>query len=200
MGWLIALGALGLLAVMPLGVQAAYDSGGLTVNLVIGPTKVQVFPRKRAKKEKARPERKAPKPAQKAAGGSQKQKQGGSIHDFEGILRRILAFLGHFRRKLVIRNLKMKLIMAGSDPCDLAVNYGKTWAALGNVLPLLERIFRIRNRNIEVACDFCGEQTTVVAEIDIVISLGRLLSLVTVHGLHILSEFIKLKNLRKGGN
>ncbi len=199
MGWMIAVGALTLLAVMPLGIHLSYDIGGLVVNLIIGPVSVPLFPRENTKK-KTKPEKKISHPTTRASSGSKNQKKGGSICDFEGVLRQILAFLGHFRRKLLIKNLRMKLILAGGDPCDLAVNYGKSWAALGNVMPLLEQIFRIRNRDLEIACDFCGDKTTVVADIGIVISLGRLLSLVTVHGLRILSEFIKLKNLRKGGN
>ena len=66
-------------------------------------------------------------------------------------------------------------------------------------MPLLEQAFVIKKRDLEVACDFCGEQVTVFAHLDIVISIGRLLWIVAIYGIRILGEYLKLKNLRKGG-
>lgn len=56
-----------------------------------------------------------------------------------------LNFLGDFRRKLRVNRLELKLILAGGDPCDLAVNYGRAWTAVGNLMPQLERLFVIKN-------------------------------------------------------
>jgi hypothetical protein len=95
--------------------------------------------------------------------------------------------------------LELKLIMAADDPCDLAVNYGRAWAAVGNLLPQLERIFVIKKRDIEVECDFTASQTLVIARLDISITLGRLLSAVVVFAVRALIEFLKIKKKRKGG-
>ena len=110
-----------------------------------------------------------------------------------------LDLLGDFRRKLRIDNLYLRLILASADPCDLAVNYGKTWAAVGNLMPVLEKCFVIQKRDVQVQCDFTASETLVIARADITITLGRLVALVAVYGFRGLKEFLILRNKRKGG-
>ena len=53
MGFLITLGVIVLLAVLPLGVFIRYNSEGALVRIVLGPIKLTVFPLpKKQKKEK----------------------------------------------------------------------------------------------------------------------------------------------------
>lgn len=110
-----------------------------------------------------------------------------------------LNLLGDFRRKLRVNLLEAKIVLAGEDPCDLAVNYGRTWAAVGNFLPQLERVFVIKRRKIDIECDFAAAETLLTARLDITITLGRLLALAAVYGVRGLIEFLKLNNKRKGG-
>ena len=86
--------------------------------------------------------------------------------------------------------------MAGGDPCDLAINYGRAWTAIGNLMPRLERVMKIKKRDIAVDCDFMAEHTSVYARIDATISLGGLLYLVVRYGVRALKQFISMK---KGG-
>ena len=51
MGWLITLGILILLGMIPLGVSAVYDEDGVLVRIVVGPLKIQVFPASAKKKK-----------------------------------------------------------------------------------------------------------------------------------------------------
>jgi len=110
-----------------------------------------------------------------------------------------LGFLNGFRKKLRVDCLELKIVMAGGDPCDLAVNYGKAWAALGNLQPLLERVLVIKKRNIELECDFVAASTLVTARVDITMTLGRLLALVAVAAFRAVKEFLKIMKKRKGG-
>ena len=107
--------------------------------------------------------------------------------------------LGAFRRRLRLNLLELKLIMAADDPCDLAVNYGRAWAAVGNLLPQLEKVFVIKKRNIEVECDFQASQTRVIARLDLTITLGRILATVLIYGGKAGIEFMKINKKRKGG-
>ena len=95
--------------------------------------------------------------------------------------------------------MELKLILAGDDPCDLAVNYGKAWAALGNLMPQLERVFIIKKRDLEVECDFTADQTLVFARLDLTITLGRLLHLIVVYGIRLLRQYLSIVKTRKGG-
>ncbi len=202
MGWVIALGILILLAILPLGARVNYNSEGVVVKVIAGPLKLQVVPAK--KKDPLAPKKeKAPKPKKKKAAAAPKKEKpkekGGSITDFLPLVKIALELLDGFRRKIRINHLFVKLIMAADDPCDLAVNYGKTWAAIGNLWPQLERCFVIKKRNVEAECDFEASETVIIARADITITLGRLLGLVVYHGVRALIAFIKMKNLRKGG-
>ncbi len=216
MGWLIALGVLVLLAILPLGASVRYDSDGVLVRLIAGPVKITLFPRPKKKKPSRKTEQKkeqkenkktpasakqdSPAQTEKPGGKAQeKQKSGGSWTDFLPLVKVGLDMLGAFRRKLRVNVLELKLILAGDDPCDLAVNYGKAWAALGNLLPRLERMFVIQKRDLEVECDFTAHETLVIARLDLTITLGRLLALGVVYGIRALKEFLKIKKKRKGG-
>ena len=134
-GLLIALLALGLLWVMPIGVRLAYHEDGSYVGLKFGFLKVKLYPKpkkeEKSKKKSAKSETTQKKTTQKS--------HGGSLTEFVPIVNVVFDFLSDFRRKLWVQNLEFKLVLAGDDPCDLAVHYGEAWAALGNLFPLLEQ-------------------------------------------------------------
>ena len=201
-GWLIALAIIVLLAVLPLGVSVIYDSGGPLVRLILGPYKMVLFPKEKKDKpvkEKRKKEKKNKKTKTKKA-PAKKEKSGGSILDFFPLVDALLDFLGDFFcRKLRVNQLELNLILAGDDPCDLAVNYGRTWAALGNLVPVLERFFVIKKRDMQVQCDFTADKTTVYARLDLTITFGRLLSLGVRYGFRVLKELLRIVKLRKGG-
>ncbi|MBP3683981.1 MAG: DUF2953 domain-containing protein [Oscillospiraceae bacterium] len=217
MGWLITLGILLLLAVLPLGVRVRYAGEGLLVRLILGPVKFTVIPlpKKKPKANKriqqkqpgqsAQPtetkaaEKPLPQPPQPPPEKKEKKESGGSLLDFLPLVKTALDLLGDFRRKLRIDDLYLRLILGSSDPCDLAVNYGKVWAAVGNLMPQLDRLFVIKKRDVEVECDFTASETTVIARVDVTITLGRLLALVTVYGFRAVKEFLTIQKKRKGG-
>ncbi len=219
MGWLIALGVVALLAILPLGASVKYNADGPLVRVIAGPIRFTVYPRPK-KEKKSNPkaeEKKAKKEADKKAKKQEQQKskektasekntvplipkeKGGSLTDFLPLVKVVLDFLGDFRRKLRVKVLEVKLIMAGDDPCDLAVNYGRAWAALGNLLPQLERLFVIKKRDLQIECDFTASETLVIARLDLTITLGRLLALLAVLGWRAVREYLKINNKRKGG-
>ena len=199
------------LAVLPLGVRIRYNDAGFVLKVIAGPLRITVFPQKKKVKKKKTKTPKKEKNAVSSAQSSEnseeppqppntqpeKKEKGGSLTKFLPLVKLGLQFLGDFRRKLRLDNLYLRLILAGDDPCDLAVNYGRIWAAVGNLMPQLERLFVIKKRDIQVECDFTAAETTVVAHLDISITLGRLLVLVIFYGVRILFELLSMK--RKGG-
>lgn len=202
MGWLIALGILVLIAILPVGASVEYDSNGFRAAVIAGFIHIPVFPVKKKEKKAKKVKKKKPakpKETKKVEKSEPKQKKGGSLLDFLPVLDRVLDFLSAFRRKLRIKQLEMVLILGGGDPCDLAINYGRGWAALGNIEPLLDQVFVIKKRKLEVECDFLAETTTVIAKMDISITIGRIIALLVVWGLPIVWEFLKIINKRKGG-
>lgn len=198
MGWMIALGVLILIAIIPVGISAFYDEEGPRAAVYVGPIRFTVFP---AEKKKPQKEKKSKKNAAEKTSGkkSEKKKTGGSIHDFLPIVDMVLDFLAAFGRKLRVKKLQIKLILAGGDPSDLAVNYGRGWAVLGNIVPLLEKAFIIKKKDLEVECDFLADSTTIIAQVDLSITVGRIVSLLTVQGIPVIRELLRLMKIRKGG-
>ena len=211
MGWWITLGILTLLAILPLGFSLKYDSEGALMRLILGPVRLTVFPAKpKKKKEKPKKEKKPEKKSRKATDTmpekpevppkpKTKDQKGGSWTDFLPLVKTVLDFLGDFRRKLRVNRLELKLTLAGDDPCDLGLNYGRAWAAVGNLMPQLEKIFVIKKRDVEVACDFTAAETLVIARLDLTITVGRLLAAVVRFAFRAIKQFIQIKKSRKGG-
>lgn len=134
----------------------------------------------------------APKPPK------EKEPDGGSLLDFLPLVELVLKFVGEFfHRTLHIDVLYLKMTMAGGDPADLAINYGNTWAALGNLWPYIDRMFTIKKRDIQIQCDFESSESLVNARVDITITLARLLGLVFGYAFRILIKFLRIMWDRK---
>ena len=198
MGWLIALAVVAAIAVLPLGIRIRYDSDGPAGWVLVGPVRAKVFPLPKGEK-KPKPQKKEPKPKKAAAATKPAEKKGGSLKQFLPLVHLALDLLTDFRRKLRVNCLELNLVLGGDDPCDLAVNYGKTCAAMGNIWPRLEEFFVIKKRDVKIQCDFEASETLITARIDLTITVGRLLSISVWHGFKIIREFLRIKNQGKGG-
>ena len=217
--WLIIPGILILFCLLPLGIGAVYGKQGPKVYLILWKVKIPLYPRK-PKKEKT-PEKpirqknkqetllpkgktppkaakQEPSPAKDKKPSEEAKQEEDAPWDFEklkSILHLIVPFLGDLRRKIRITRLQGYLLLAGGDPCDLAVNYGRAWAALGNLQALLNRAFVIKKQDLQVGCDFAGDNTLFYGRADITITLGRLLGLVLRYGW----KLLKSTKMKKGG-
>ena len=194
MGWLITLAILVLIAVLPVGISVCYDADGFRAFVKASVVRFQVFPLPEKEKKPKKKTKKAAKPTQKqpAKKQTEEKKQGGSLTDFLPIVRLALDLLDDFRRKLRVDVIEADLVLAGGDPCDLAINYGKVCAALGNLWPRLEEFLTIKKRDVKVQCDFEGDKTLVTARVDLTITVGRIFRIGIFHGVKIFKEFIHI--------
>ena len=205
MGWIIFLAILVLLAVLPLGASVLYDEDGPRVRIVAGPVKFQVFPMKKKPKKakKAKKEASPKKPKKQKAADAQKPfpkpRTGGSWKDFLPLVQLVLDLLNDLRRKLRVNELKLHMTMAGDDPCDLAVNYGRMNASLAALIAQLERVLVIQTRDVHIDCDFTANETVILARLDLTITLGRILYIAVRYGVQGLMTFLKIKKQREGG-
>ena len=200
MGWLITIAVFAALAVLPLGVSVAYDAAGLLVRVIAGPVRVTLIPaKKRAKKEKKTREKKPKKASAPAKVASTEAQKGGSLKEFIPLVQIALDMMDAFRRKLRVNRLEAKIVLAGDDPADLAIHYGRAWTALGNLWPRLESFLVIRKRSVEVQCDFAADQTLITARLDVTITLGRMLAISVVYGIRAIKEFLRIRKQNKGG-
>lgn len=192
-GWLIVFIILICLAAMPLGVRVDFDKQA-AVKVIIGFFHLTVFPVPSWMKQKKKG--KAEKSVQKPQTVSEDDSSESTKKDFSDFIPFIqlgIDFMDAFRRKLRIQRLNIKIIMAGDDPCDLAVNYGRAWAAAGNLIALLERVFVIKKRDVEVECDFTAEKTVYKAKAEFTITLGRVLTLALIYGIRAIQAYLTMK-------
>ena len=200
MGWLIALGIIVLLAMLPLGVSLRYRQDGLRAWALIGYLKISVYPfRKSDNKEKKKKPDPAPEQKSKTGAPAEQSAGGGSWRDFLPLVQVLLDFLKDLRRKIRVRNMELHVTMAGEDPCDLAVNYGRMNIAMAGLLAQLDRFFVIKKRSVWLRCDFDAEETVVSARLDVTITVARLLVLAVRHGIRGAKTFITIKKQRESG-
>lgn len=202
-GWIITFVILFLLAIAPLGAEVRYDANGPLVKIIAGFLRIQLIPAKKLKKPKKektqkekKPEKKKEKP-KKEDKPKEKKSLGGTIEKFWPFVKLGVDFLGDFKRKIRVNVLELNLTMAGDDPCDLAVNYGRAWAAIANLDPMLERAFVIKKRDIHIGCDFESDKTVIYARLDITITLGRIVGLLVRYGIRAVKLLLKTKKLSK---
>ena len=204
MGWLIAMGILLAIGIIPVGLRVRYNDAGMRLWVLAGPVRINLYPR--PQKEKKEKQEKAPKKEKKPTTGKKASEQkkakadpaaapekGGRLTDFLPLAQMALEFLGDFRRKLRLDNLYFRLILAGEDPYQVAVSYGRCWAAVGNLLPQLDRLFVIQKRDIEVECDFTASETLVIFHLDLTITIGRLLTTAGKFSVRVLKEYLKIR-------
>ena len=92
MGWLIALAVLIVLAWLPLGATARYNSDGISLKIIAGPLRIGVLPKKPKEDKKGKPKKQKPKkapPANKQAQPAAQKEKGGPITDFLSIVQNV---------------------------------------------------------------------------------------------------------------
>lgn len=195
----IVLAVLLLLAIallIPIRARVSYDQGELTALLRFGPLKIPLYPAE--KREKGKKE--AP-PSEDTERAAEKKKKPGltlsreqifySLETLPPILGRALGRIG---RRLRIAPLKVHVLLAGPDPADTALLYGRLEAALGALLPMLHRVAHIRDQDIRLFPDFQQECPACAADVGIAIRGWDLLVVALCAGGSLLGWY---KNFRK---
>ena len=163
------------LAALPIGLRVIYDKNGLTAKLLVcffsyklNITEIneKSFERRMKTKKKMEENPDYHPPI---------IHPDGTLREFFPLLDLYLQLLFNKKYKLRVNLLEMKLTMANDDPFDLAMNYGKAQMIIAGLLPQLERIFNIKKKKIDVACDFLAEETMLYARADLRMPLARLL-------------------------
>ena len=194
MVWIIVGVLLVLLAMMPIRILIACTTQSVSVKLVIGFLKFSVLPGKAKKKQK---NKEKPKESVSDNSRAEVKRQNTDYKGYLRILRIVLDLLGRLRSKAIMRKLDVLLVLAGDDPCDLAILYGRAQGVLAALIAQIENAFTIRHRDVRIECDFTAEATVFDAFTDVSITFGQLLLLATQYGFLILKEYFAILNNKK---
>lgn len=189
---------LAVLLLIPAQVRFRYDQGELALWVRFGPVKLQLFP-PGEKKEKVEPEKKPKKKAKpkkekpkKPKGKINREQILYSLETLPPILGRALRRTG---RRLRFAPLKIHLLVAGPDPADTAMLYGRLEAALSAGLPVLHRLVHIREQDIRLFLDFQQEQMDLIADVGAALRPWDLVSVGVRAGGSLLKWYLRFRKL-----
>lgn len=198
--WMIVLliaAVLVLIGCIPVGVDAGFD-GELRLSLKIGFIRLRLLPAKpkRPRKEKApRPAKK--KPAEKKPAAPKKPLFSGDPGELRALLQLAVQTLGDLRRKLRVEVLTLLVYFGGGDdPAKSAIQYGRAWAILGGITPLLDQLFVIQKRQIEPRFRPNEQKMRVEGRLVLTMTIGRALALAIRAGL----GFLRIVSNKKKGD
>lgn len=154
------------LLLIPVSVHISYEQGVLRICLRYASKRIGLFPSKESVEgaeiaaEKPKKERKP-----KKQGGKPNREQ--IVYSLEVLPRVLLRALRRTGRRIVVTPLKLHVLVAGSDPADTAVLYGRLQGVLAALLPPLHRAVKIREQDIELFPDFCEDKMDLIADVGI---------------------------------
>lgn len=194
---LLVLAVLDFIGCILVGVDVGFD-GELRVSLKIGFIRVRILPPKPKKPKKQKMKQPAAKkPAQKPAAAPKKPLFSGDPKELRALLQLGVQTLGDLRRKLRVEVLTLFVYFGGGDdPAKNAIAYGRAWAVIGSITPLLDQLFVIQKRRIEPRFAPQEDKLRVEGRIVLTITIGRALALGIRAGL----GFLRIVSNKKKGD
>jgi len=151
----IVLSVLVLLALLRFGLIFEYDKTGLHVWVKLGFLKFSV------------PEDQKEQIKKKQRNIDLKKMKPGSLSDFMDILKAVGNALKRLRRRLLIKELTIHYTAASDDPANTAIYFGSANALFGTIIPVLERNFRIKSRDLQALADFDTKEQSIYAKANV---------------------------------
>ena len=198
--WMIVLliaAVLVLIGCIPVGVDASFD-GEVHLAVKIGLIRLHLLPTKPKRPRKEKKPRPAKKePAEKKPAAPKKPLFSGDPAELRALLGLAVQTLGELRRKLRVEVLTLFVYFGGGDdPAKNAIAYGRAWAVIGSITPLLDQLFVIQKRRIEPRFAPQEDKLRVEGRIVLTITIGRALALGIRAGL----GFLRIVSNKKKGD
>lgn len=183
---------LALIMLIPLGVCASYDSGGLTLKVKVSAYKKQIFPRENESEPEPEPE---PESTEDAGENDVKVKKRlpFSIDEWRSLLKIVFKALRRFKNSLTFDKIFLRFIAASPDPFDTVRIFNAVNSIVGAAAPFFESEFKVRQRDIFIDADMSADKCSYSFELALSVRVGQLLVIALVAGF----AFLKLLAARK---
>lgn len=169
---LIVLAVLFLIALLPMGIHLQYKDD-LHVFLKIGPWKKLLDEESKAKKPESK---KLTPPKDRPA----KQKTAKSwLPVLRKHWREILGAVGRILKAPTLDLLRLDIAVGDEDPAKCAISYGRICAAVGAGIPVVEGVFHVKKRQINVNCCFDQSGTEIGADVVLTLRVYQIIALAT---------------------
>ena len=194
-----------LICLIPADLLVKYDHEKLYAQAKIGPVRLSLYPPKpkdeakefRKREKKRKKQEKAKKKKQKKSGAAaapEKKKKKFSRDMIKPLLRAAKDLLGGLRRKLIVRNLTLHVTYGGEDAAEAAINYGRAWAMIGCIMPILENTFRLQKRDVDARLDYDLKKMMLFLQLEIRLRIGAAIGLALRIGFRLMRDLSKNKN------
>ncbi len=150
--------ALVLILLIPVSVAADYDENGFRLSARVLFANFRIL----AKREDAQVELETKNKNKKSKGKKSKKKKSKlsfSIGEWIEIAKKGIKILGRFRNSIRFDRLKLIFVSATDDPCSTAIRYNAVNAAIHTLVPLVERTFKVKKREIDVLTDYDSDES-----------------------------------------
>jgi hypothetical protein len=124
---------------------AVYGEDGFVIDAYIGPLLKKILPSGKIKKKDRK------KKKEKVREGVVKA---GRLESLKNQLPSLNQALARLKRRLLIKELTIHYMAAGTDPAAAALYFGAASVGYGMILPLLENTFRIKKRDLRATVNF----------------------------------------------
>lgn len=185
---------------MPLYVRVKYEGGEFCAFIRYAGKSITLYPGKKSDEERKDDKPKLSKSKDQTDGLKEKNKKPKEKINWEQIcysldvLPRVLVkALLRTARRICITPLKLHILVAGSDPADTAVLYGKLQGVLASVMPGLHRAVRIEEQDIQLFPDFIQERMDYIADVGIRIRILDVLAIAVFAAFGLLKWYIGFK-------
>ncbi|MGM9592429.1 MAG: hypothetical protein ACI3VK_06935 [Oscillospiraceae bacterium] len=185
-----------LIMLIPLGVCASYDSGGLMLKLRVSAYKKQIFPRENEPEPEPEPE------STEDNGGSAEKvriRLPFSIDEWRSLLKIVFKALRRFKSSITFDKIFLRFIAASPDPYDTVRIFNAANSFVGAAAPFFESEFKVRQRDIFIDTDMTSEKCSYSFELALSVRVGQLLVIALTAGFALLKLLAKrkLKQIRE---
>jgi len=192
---IVILAVLLLMLFLRVGISAEYGADGVVVTARIGWLSLRIYPKPVRPEKPVKKKRKAKKEKKPAAPTG---KRGGDFGQFKAWLEVILNLLTQIRKRLTINELTLVYTAASGDAAAAALQYGRACAVVAALVPVMERGFKIRRRDIQVLVDFEAPRPVVYVKGRVSMAIWEVLRIAVAFGYAVVKKGLLKK--QKGGS
>lgn len=172
-----------LICFLRVGMTALYNEDGFGLDAFVGPVAKRIFPSEKAKGKNKKEKRK------ETAEGVIKAGKLEGLRDQLPSLRKALSRL---KRKLLIKELTIYYMAAGTDPAAAALYFGAASVGYGMIVPLLENNFNIKKRDMRTAVNFEASEPYIYVKARLSLAVWEVFYV----AFGLIVNFIKSENMR----
>ncbi len=206
MVFLIILGVLvfliALIMIIPIGFDAGYEQGKIHAAVKAAGVKIQLFPRrkkpdsgepkppKKKKEKKPKKARKAKEPKEEKP--KEKKRLDITLEEILDLLKAVLDGITYFNDRIRVDRFVLHLTVAGYDPYNVAMAYGRINAWLSGCAPLFKKL-NAKNSDVWTAVDFIDDWPHVDFAIAMSFRIGTLFAMGIRTGVGALKVLLRRK-------